>query len=856
MMFRFALQSMRARRHSFVGAFVALSFAVALVTACGILMETAVRATPPVWRFAAAPVVVAARQTIPLKLGQGEDSVESVVLPERARIPAALIDRVASIEGVQTVVADRSIPATVSTVDGRILSGPGGQTVLGYGWSSAALTPYSLTAGHAPSAPGDVVLDSTLAGHGDVRVGSPVRITSTNGTSSYRVVGLATPPEDRGWQGSVFVTDVLAASLTADPAKVDALALRLDTGANAEEVAERVRRTVGERIAAHTGDDRGKAESIVTTQRNEELIGLAGVFGSFAVLLAIFVVAATLGLSVLQRGREIALLRAVGAKPRQIRWLLVGEAVLVALGAGLLGVAPGVVLGFLLFHRLRAWGVVAETTHLVVGPVPVVVAVAVGVAAAGLAARLAGRRAARIRPTAALVEAAVEPKRIGLVRLLLGLAFLSGGVLLSATAFSLEGEAAAEISFLVLMVLMVAGGLLGPLLARTAVAACGPPIAALSPTSGFLAMANVRTRARRFASACTPIVLGIAFSLVVIGTLTVQAKATEEQSRDRVRAELVLAAPGGLPSGLVDEVRRLPGVEEATSVLPTSVGAQQREFDELLFQYFPAVGISPEGIDKTLDLDVREGSVADLPLDGVAVSVDRARRLGVGVGDEVSLWLGDGEPRTLRVVATYASALGFGEFVLARDVVAPHVSVPMDARMLVRYEHGVDPAELDAQLADLLERTPGLTAVDRATMQAADVEEASREAGVNYLLIAVLLAFLALGAANSLVMATGERSKELALLRLVGTTRRQVARMIRFEALAVIGFSVLLGALTAAATLVPFSLAVADSAVPYVPWEVLAGVVACASVLGFGACELPARNALRRDPIDVIGGQV
>jgi putative ABC transport system permease protein len=853
-MFRFALQSMRARRHSFVGAFLALSFAVALVTACGILMETGVRATPPVRRFAAAPVVVAARQTIPLKLGQGEDSVESVLLPERARIPAALIDRVASVEGVQAVVADRSIPATLATVDGRILSGPGGQIVVGYGWSSAALTPYSLTAGRAPSAPGEVVLDSALAGHGDVRVGSPVRITSTNGTSSYRVVGLAAPG-DRGWQGSVFVTDILAASLTADPAKVDALALRLDTGANAEEVAERVRRTVGERIAVYTGDDRGKAESIVTTQRNEELIGLAGVFGSFAVLLAIFVVAATLGLSVLQRGREIALLRAVGAKPRQIRWLLVGEAVLVALGAGLLGVAPGVLLGFLLFHRLRAWGVVAETTHLVVGPLPVVAAVAVGVVAAGLAARLAGRRAARIRPTAALVEAAVEPKRIGLVRLLLGLAFLSGGVLLSATAFSLEGEAAAEISFLVLMVLMVAGGLLGPLLARTAVAACGPLIAVLSPTSGFLAMANVRTRARRFASACAPIVLGIAFSLVVIGTMTVQAKATEEQSRDRVHAELVLAAPGGLPGGLVDEVRRLPGVEEATGVLPTSVGAQQREFDELLFQYFPAVGISPEGIDKTLDLDVREGSVADLPLDGVAVSVDRARRLGVGVGDEVSLWLGDGDPRTLRVVATYASALGFGEFVLARDVVAPHVSVPMDARMLVRYEHGVDRAELDAQLVELLERTPGLTAVDRATMQVAEVEEASREAGVNYLLIAVLLAFLALGAANSLVMATGERSKELALLRLVGTTRRQVARMIRFEAVAVIGFSVFLGALTATATLVPFSLAVADSAVPYVPWEVLVGVVACASVLGFGACELPARNALRRDPIDVIGAQ-
>ena len=106
---------------------------------------------------------------------------------------------------------------------------------------------------------------------------------------------------------------------------------------------------------------------------------------------------------------------------------------------------------------------------------------------------------------------------------------------------------------------------------------------------------------------------------------------------------------------------------------------------------------------------MREGSVAALPADGVAVSVDRARSLGVGVGDQVSLWLGDGERTTLRVVATYASTLGFGEFVLPRDVVAAHVSVPMDARMLVSYADGADAATLDAELAALAERTPGLT---------------------------------------------------------------------------------------------------------------------------------------------------
>src|SRR5262245_28679121 len=77
------------------------------------------------------------------------------------------------------------------------------------------------------------------------------------------------------------------------------------------------RRTLGGGIGVYTGRDRGRVESLASVQRNEELISLGGAFGGIAALLAIFVVAATLGLSVLQRGRELALLRVVGAKPRQ-----------------------------------------------------------------------------------------------------------------------------------------------------------------------------------------------------------------------------------------------------------------------------------------------------------------------------------------------------------------------------------------------------------------------------------------------------------------------------------------------------------------------------------------------------------
>jgi ABC-type lipoprotein release transport system permease subunit len=59
----------------------------------------------------------------------------------------------------------------------------------------------------------------------------------------------------------------------------------------------------------------------------------------------------------------------------------------------------------------------------------------------------------------------------------------------------------------------------------------------------------------------------------------------------------------------------------------------------------------------------------------------------------------------------------------------------------------------------------------------------------------------------------------------------------------------------AAATLVPFSLATARTAIPYLPWQVIVGVLVGATVLGLGASELPARRVLRQDPAEAINAQ-
>ena len=129
--------------------------------------------------------------------------------------------------------------------------------------------------------------------------------------------------------------------------------------------------------------------------------------------IAVFVVASTLGLSIQQREREIALLRAVAATPGQIRRMIAWEAAIVALAGSAAGIWPGIVFGRALAHGLMRHGIVPPNFTLDYDWLPAAAAIIGGVAAALLAVLAAGRRAARVPPTLALTDAAAEPRWLG-----------------------------------------------------------------------------------------------------------------------------------------------------------------------------------------------------------------------------------------------------------------------------------------------------------------------------------------------------------------------------------------------------------------------------------------------------------
>jgi putative ABC transport system permease protein len=816
-MLRLALLGGRGRLGTFAGALVALVASSALVMAGGMPLESALRTHPPVERYAAAAAVATGQQMA------GEDG--DLPLGERVRVDAALAARLAAVPGVRAAVADVSVPARL-----------GDRATVAHGWGSASLTPYVLSAGRPPAGPGEIV-----TGH-PARLGARLRLASTEAARMVTVVGVARPLRPVRRQTAIFLTDGEAARLAGHPGRVDAIGVLAGPGLDLS----RLRAAAGGAVVL-TGDARGKAESPDAQEGRITLIAVTASFGGLALFIAIFVVASTMGLSIQQREREIALLRAVAATPGQVRRMIAWEAALVGLVGSAAGIWPGAMLGRALAEGLVEHGIAPPYLTVSAGWMPIAAAVGGGVLAALLAVLGAGRRAASVPPTHALAEAAVEPRLIGPGRLIGGGLSLAGAAPLFAVAAATgDPETAAATSQLTALFLVAAVGFLGPVVARIAAGVLGPPVARVAPVGGFLAAANLRTATRRFSSASTPLMLTVGLSCTLLFSASTIDHAVTEERRAGLTADLAVTSTGpGLPAAALADVRATAGVRSAVALTPTTLGPSLGASDDTI----PA-HVLDGGRGAALDVGVTAGRLAALRGDTIALGQRRADAADAEVGDRVAVTLGDGTRTHATVVAIYSRALGFGDALLSPDLAAGHRTDPLLGTILVE---SADPAAVARRVRALAPRYPGVRVSDRASL--ATVADADREVDrwLGPLFVGIIFAFTSIAVVNTLAMIALQRRRELALLRLAGGTPGQVRSMARWEAALVIAMGLGLGLAIAATALLPLSHALTGSLRPHVPTDQLAAILGTSALLALLALALPTRRALRSRPVEAIG---
>jgi putative ABC transport system permease protein len=832
-MLRLALHTARRRIAALLAIVCATLGGAALLTGIGVLAESGLRSHAPIDRLAAADVVVSAHQTF----SQAGDL--PIALPERGRVPADLAGRLARLPGVTAAIGDVSFPAAVVDRQGGAVT-TGNPGAAGHGWSSTALLDHLDVSGTAPVGPLDVALDAGTAAAAHVAPGDKVSVTAAGHPAIYRVSAVIT----NSHTGGIFFADSTATHLAGRA--VDLIALRTAPG-EAEPVAAAVRNSLGDNeLLVSTGSDRGDVEDLGAAAARSMLPVLAASMAGITMMIIGFIVGSALAVSIGTQRRDLALMRAVGATPRQIRRLAAGQATVIAVPALLAGVGIGYVLAEQ-FRQLLVWiDLIPATLPLTVSPLPAAAATLLLVIVVQVAARCAAWRTSRLPATEAVAESRSEPRTPSKVRTSAGLLMVVAANVIAVGPLLDRSEIGASTTAIAGLLAAIGLALAGPAMVRalSGLLARKLPVRTSAPT--WLAVANSHGYAQRVAGAVTTLAMAVVFTITYTITQTTVMAATAEDVRASTQAQSSISAPtlGGLPDDALAAVKAIPGVQAAATVSSTTVLWPHQLAGDTQVDSSPAL-ILTSAASAVLDLDVRAGGLAGLTGDTIAVDAAVAGSRDAPVGSEVSLILGDGAQVKARVVATYARGLGFGPVVLSRDLAAGHTTTGLDQSILIRTD---GTAAAEHNLAAFAASRPTLVLGNNSALAATGAVPPAL--WVNIAILAVLLGYLLLGIANKLVATTAQRRNELATLQLIGATARQIRAMMRREAALVSFASLATGLLLSAIPILLLSLGFLHRPWPAGPVWLLPLIVIVVAGISFLATELPTRQALSTPPIE------
>ncbi|MBJ2122537.1 ABC transporter permease [Arthrobacter sp. MSA 4-2] len=514
------------------------------------------------------------------------------------------------------------------------------------------------------------------------------------------------------------------------------------------------------------------------------LVAAAASFAGTAVLVVELVVASTFASALRQRNAQFALLRAVGATPRQVRSMVTAEVVIVFALAAPLGAIPGLFAGQLLMPALVSGGIVPAGFDLVISPLPVLGALVLLFPTALLAGVLATRKITKVSPTEAVRGGSAESSGISPARRITAIVLLAAGIVIAGTPFVVSGTAGSAAGATSAFLLLSAAALAGPVIVGAIARRAARATRSSRNAAAMLALVNTRGFSRRLTAAIIPLALLLALGTVQTGANHTTVEATGVQLRAGLGSDLIITSPDGVTAEQAAAVASTPGIDAvvASSMVPAEVKLDlEDEFGDFSWEQtgLRAVAGSTSGL---MDAKVTAGSLDDLTgPDTIAVSSDSVFSAGKNVGDTIELRFDEDTAVSRTIVAVYDRGLGFGDYILDES------SLPAPNR----------PAAADQLFAlgsaDLSSLGLQTVSVDDYVQQTKKGAAGQQQFGA--ILLFVLIFFIATAAANTLVMLTSSRKPEFALLQRIGTTRAQMSAMILIESVFVMATALVIGTL-------------------------------------------------------------
>ena len=747
----------------------------------------------------------------------------------------------------------------IKIVDGEtVLISNGFAPTFGAAWDT---NPYaqqwSLIEGAPPTNRKEVVMDVLTAENHNFSVGDRVTVLAGAMPASFTIVGIAEFANVGAPGGATFALFEFrtAQALLDSKGEVDLINVVIENNFDINDVKNDITKLDSENLNVINAQEAAAEQADSIKQGLDFFNTILNVFAGIAIFVGAFIIQNTFRILLLQRTKELSLLRALGTSKRQIYRLVISESLFMSIIGSGLGIALGIGLAVAVKEGLQYFEFGLPDGPLVLTTEAAVVGLVIGITVTIFSSLLPARKASQVSPMEAIRDSVSTPQRKSLlVRLLFGslISVVGFGVLFGVLYDFLDVPTLSSLQQVGLGagVIFIGISVITPSITKSFVFFFDKIYNLLFGILGKLATENSKRTPRRTASTASALMIGLTLiSLANVITTSFKAQAESLISEViladyQVSAANVFASPG-IPTGLSDELLQLDEVTKLSRTRATVVGFKDRPLilgavDETVFDLVKTDDISGERKDF-------------LSENAIGILKQTAEREELFVGDVVVLTIPEEGERSFTVSYIFDwTTQPPAEFFVLLENNSFFADESLDTELYFNVDKKTP--ELEEKINAIVDEYPGVEIRDEDGL----VEEANNQI---QLLLNVIYGFLSIsifvalfGITNTLSLSVFERTREIGLMRAIGTYRKQIRRMIFIESSIISIFGAALGtslgiffAWSLIQTLADEGFTVFAVSVPqtalWIGISIIAGVIAAI---------LPAIRASRQNILDAI----
>ena len=667
----------------------------------------------------------------------------------------------------------------------------------GAAWDS---NPYAqqweLVEGQPPTNIKEVVMDVVTAENHGFAVGDKVTVLAGATPATFTVTGIAEFANVGSPGGATFALFEFktAQRLLDSRGKVDLINVVIEDNFDINDVKNQITDLDAQNLNVINAQEAAAEQADSIKQGLDFFNTILNGFAGIAIFVGAFIIQNTFRILLLQRTKELSLLRALGTSKRQIYRLVISESLFMSVIGSGLGIGLGIGLAVAVKAGLQYFEFGLPDGPLVLTSEAALVGLAIGITVTILSSLLPARKASQVSPMEAIRDSVSTPKgKSLLVRLVLGslVSTIGFGMLFGVLFEFLDLptlSALQQVGFGA-GIIFIGISVITPSITKPFVFLFEKIYNLVFGILGKLATENSKRTPRRTASTASALMIGLTLiSLANVITTSFKAQAetliSEVILADyQVSAANVFASPG-IPTGLSEELVELEEVTKLSRTRATVVGYNQRPL---------ILGAVDETVFDLVKTDDIEGSREDfLKKDTLGILRPTAEREELSVGDKVTLTIPEEGEKVFTVSYIFDwTTQPPAEFFVLLENNSFFTDESLDTELYFNVNEKTP--ELEAKINAIVDGYPGVEIRDEDGL----VEEANNQI---QLLLNVIYGFLSIsifvalfGITNTLSLSVYERTREIGLMRAIGTYRQQIRRMIFIESSIISIFGAALG---------------------------------------------------------------